>query len=105
MADRCAIIVQRVFHQEGFDPSGLELLVGAYASVGRFTVTFPDIRTSLGVAKAMGFDLMLNFRMPYFSQTCLTLAPLAYFPLHLVQGVPTFSGGIGFPRAVWPSTS
>ena len=68
VADRCAIIVTRVFHQDGFDPTALELLVGAYAFSWQIYCDFSGYTDiARGVAKTMGFDLMLNFRMPYFS--------------------------------------
>jgi len=69
VADRCAIIVQRVFHQEGFDPTALELVVGAYAFSWQIYCDFSGYTDiARGIARMLGFDLMLNFRMPYFAK-------------------------------------
>ena len=69
IADRMALIVNPIFAQHG-DYQGLELLVGLLA----FTVQiygdfsgYSDI--ARGLAKLMGFELMVNFKLPYFAIT------------------------------------
>lgn len=67
IADNLAPYVNQVFSDPGA-ASGAELLLGAYAFAfqiyGDFS-GYSDI--ARGVAKLMGFDLMVNFRMPYFA--------------------------------------
>ena len=42
-----------------------------------------------GVARLLGFELMLNFDLPYFAQTHhRVLAPLAHQPLHVAARLP-----------------
>jgi D-alanyl-lipoteichoic acid acyltransferase DltB (MBOAT superfamily) len=67
IADNFADIATVVFNNPG-DYHGLAILVGVYAFAfqiyGDFS-GYSDI--ARGLAKLMGFDLMLNFRMPYFA--------------------------------------
>ena len=67
IADRMALIVDPVFGSHG-DYQGLELVVALLA----FTVQiygdfsgYSDI--ARGLAKLMGFELMVNFKLPYFA--------------------------------------
>jgi D-alanyl-lipoteichoic acid acyltransferase DltB (MBOAT superfamily) len=67
LADNMAPIAMRLFNNPG-DVHGLEVLIGIYAFAfqiyGDFS-GYSDI--ARGTAKLMGFDLMHNFRMPYFA--------------------------------------
>ncbi len=67
IADNFANIATAVFNNPG-DHHGLAVLIGVYAFAfqiyGDFS-GYSDI--ARGIAKLMGFDLMLNFRMPYFA--------------------------------------
>jgi alginate O-acetyltransferase complex protein AlgI len=69
IADRLAVLVNTVFDNPA-DHHGIEIVV----AVIFFTVQiycdfsgYTDI--AIGAAKIMGFDLMKNFRMPYFSES------------------------------------
>ncbi len=68
IADNCAEIANQVFnHSEQY--SGLTLLIGAIAFTfqiyGDFS-GYSDI--AIGTSRLFGFDLMQNFRFPYFSR-------------------------------------
>ncbi|MFC3880910.1 MBOAT family O-acyltransferase [Algoriphagus namhaensis] len=68
IADNCALIVNPIF--ENYQTaSGLELIMGAilfaFQIYGDFS-GYSDI--AIGIAKLFGFDLMTNFRTPYFSR-------------------------------------
>ncbi|REG91508.1 MBOAT family O-acyltransferase [Algoriphagus antarcticus] len=68
IADNCALVVNPIF--ENYQTaSGLELIMGAilfgFQIYGDFS-GYSDI--AIGVAKLFGFDLMTNFRTPYFSR-------------------------------------
>ncbi|WP_416377311.1 MBOAT family O-acyltransferase [Algoriphagus sp. C2-6-M1] len=68
IADNCALIVNPIFDNYQ-TASGLELIMGAvlfaFQIYGDFS-GYSDI--AIGVAKLFGFDLMTNFRTPYFSR-------------------------------------
>jgi D-alanyl-lipoteichoic acid acyltransferase DltB (MBOAT superfamily) len=68
IADNLAPIVDRTF-AAGAAPSGVEVVVAVYAFAfqiyGDFS-GYSDI--ARGIAKLMGFELMVNFRMPYFAR-------------------------------------
>jgi len=68
IADSLAPLVDRAF-APGADLPGAELLVALYAFAfqiyGDFS-GYSDI--ARGISKLMGFEIMLNFRMPYFSR-------------------------------------
>jgi alginate O-acetyltransferase complex protein AlgI len=69
VADNCALIAQSIFRDGGGDVTGFQYLVGAYAFSWQIYCDFSgysDIARGLG--QMMGFDLMRNFRMPYFSR-------------------------------------
>jgi alginate O-acetyltransferase complex protein AlgI len=68
IADNCALVVNPIF--ENYQAaSGLELIVGAvlfaFQIYGDFS-GYSDI--AIGVAKLFGFELMTNFKTPYFSR-------------------------------------
>lgn len=68
VADNCALVVNPIF--ENYQTaSGLELAMGAilfsFQIYGDFS-GYSDI--AIGTAKLFGFDLMTNFRTPYFSR-------------------------------------
>jgi len=68
IADNCALVVNQVF--ANYDSlSGLELVVGAVFFAiqiyGDFS-GYSDI--AIGTAKLLGFELMTNFKTPYFSR-------------------------------------
>jgi D-alanyl-lipoteichoic acid acyltransferase DltB (MBOAT superfamily) len=67
IADHCALIVNEVFGHHG-GHGGAEMLIAVYAFAfqiyGDFS-GYTDI--ARGVSKLMGFELMLNFNLPYFS--------------------------------------
>ena len=68
IADNCALVVNPIF--ENFQTaSGIELILGAilfaFQIYGDFS-GYSDI--AIGVAKLFGFNLMTNFRTPYFSR-------------------------------------
>lgn len=69
VADNLAVMADAVFNNPD-SYSGLATLLGIYAFAfqiyGDFS-GYSDI--ARGISKLMGFDLMLNFRMPYFAQT------------------------------------
>jgi D-alanyl-lipoteichoic acid acyltransferase DltB (MBOAT superfamily) len=68
IADNLAPIVNQTF-AAGHAPSGVEVVVAVYAFAfqiyGDFS-GYSDI--ARGISKLMGFELMLNFRMPYFAR-------------------------------------
>jgi alginate O-acetyltransferase complex protein AlgI len=68
IADNCALIVNPIF-ENYHTASGIELIMGAilfaFQIYGDFS-GYSDI--AIGVAKLFGFDLMTNFRTPYFSR-------------------------------------
>ena len=68
VADNLAPMVDRIFASDA-DPSGAAVLVAIYAFAfqiyGDFS-GYSDI--ARGISKLMGFEIILNFRMPYFSR-------------------------------------
>lgn len=68
IADNCALVVNPIFDNYQ-SASGLELIMGAilfaFQIYGDFS-GYSDI--AIGTAKLFGFDLMTNFRTPYFSR-------------------------------------
>ena len=68
IADNLAPMVDRAF-APGTDLSGAEILVAVYAFAfqiyGDFS-GYSDI--ARGISRLMGFEIMLNFRMPYFTR-------------------------------------
>ncbi|OOG69903.1 hypothetical protein B0E43_19795 [Algoriphagus sp. A40] len=68
IADNCALVVNPIFDNYQ-SASGLELIMGAilfaFQIYGDFS-GYSDI--AIGTAKLFGFELMTNFRTPYFSR-------------------------------------
>jgi len=70
IADNMSAIVDTVFATQMSELSGLECLVGVYAFAFQIYGDFAGYSDiARGVSKWLGFDLMLNFRMPYFATT------------------------------------
>lgn len=66
LADNLAPIVDRIFSLT--DPTGGEVLLGVYAFAFQIYGDFAGYTDmARGVAKWLGYDLMLNFRLPYFA--------------------------------------
>jgi alginate O-acetyltransferase complex protein AlgI len=68
IADNCAIVVNQIFTNYS-NASGLDLIVGAvffaFQIYGDFS-GYSDM--AIGTSKLFGFDLMINFKTPYFSR-------------------------------------
>ncbi len=68
IADNMAPIANAVFSRDVSSLSGPEVLIGVYAFAFQIYGDFSGYTdVARGVAKWLGFDLMLNFRMPYFA--------------------------------------
>ena len=68
LADNMAPVADAVFSRPG-ELGGLETLTGIYAFALQIYGDFSGYSCiARGVAALMGFDLMLNFRMPYFAR-------------------------------------
>jgi D-alanyl-lipoteichoic acid acyltransferase DltB (MBOAT superfamily) len=69
VADHCLPLTHAVF-AEGADPTGLEVLFASYAfglyAYGDFS-GYSDI--ARGLSRLLGFELMLNFNLPYYTQS------------------------------------
>jgi alginate O-acetyltransferase complex protein AlgI len=66
IADNLAPIVDRIFALE--NPTGPEVLLGVYAFAFQIYGDFAGYTDmARGIAKWLGYDLMLNFRLPYFA--------------------------------------
>lgn len=66
VADNLAVLVQRAFDQP--DPSGLSVVIGAYAFTWQIYCDFSGYSDmARGVARLFGVDLMVNFRRPFFA--------------------------------------
>jgi alginate O-acetyltransferase complex protein AlgI len=66
IADNLAPIVNRIFGLPS--PTGFETLIGVYAFAWQIYCDFSGYTDiARGVAKLMGFELTLNFNLPYFS--------------------------------------
>ena len=67
IADRAAIVVNQVFNYSAYY-SGIELLVGMVLFAVQVYGDFAGYSCiAIGAAQVMGFDLMENFRRPYFA--------------------------------------
>ena len=69
IADRLAIVVNNVYNNPT-DHSGIPLILATYLFAFQIYCDFSaysDI--AIGAAQVMGFDLMKNFRQPYFSKS------------------------------------
>lgn len=68
IADRCAVIVNQVFANHTAY-SSFEQLLAIYAFTFQIYCDFSGYSDiARGLAKLMGFELMLNFNLPYFSR-------------------------------------
>ena len=67
VADTAALIANAVFAKNSFG-SGWEVLLGMYAFSFQIYADFSGYSDiARGAARVMGFELMLNFRLPYFA--------------------------------------
>ncbi len=68
VADNLAIVVDKIF-RTGVEPDGISCLIGIYAFAfqiyGDFS-GYSDI--ARGISKLLGFNLMVNFKIPYLSR-------------------------------------
>ena len=70
IADNMAMIVNHVFSKPTGELSGGEVLIGVYAFAFQIYGDFSGYSSiAQGVAKWLGFDLMDNFRHPYFAKS------------------------------------
>ncbi len=70
IADNMAPIVNAVFSRPMSELTGMEVLVGVYAFAFQIYGDFSGYSSiAKGIAKWMGFDLMWNFKNPYFAHT------------------------------------
>jgi len=66
IADNLAPVVNRIFAETA--PSGFHTLIGVYAFAFQIYCDFSGYTdVARGVAKLMGFELVLNFNLPYFA--------------------------------------
>jgi alginate O-acetyltransferase complex protein AlgI len=66
VADNLAPIANAIFSEQS--PSGFRTLIGVYAFAWQIYCDFSGYTDiARGVAKLMGFELILNFNLPYFS--------------------------------------
>ena len=66
LADNVATVADRVFSESSF--TGLATLLGVYAFAIQIYCDFSGYTdVARGAARCMGFDLMLNFNLPYFA--------------------------------------
>ncbi len=69
IADRLAFYVDAIYNQPG-EYQGLSVLVATYFFAFQIYCDFSGYSDmAIGAAKVMGFDLMENFRRPYFSKS------------------------------------
>jgi len=70
VADNMAPIVNRVFSTPYSDLSGPDVIMGVYAFAFQIYGDFSGYSSiAKGIARWMGFDLMWNFKNPYFANT------------------------------------
>ena len=68
IADNMARLVEPAF-AAGASPTGSEVLVAAYAFAFQIYADFSGYTDiARGISKMMGYELMLNFRLPYFAK-------------------------------------
>jgi len=68
IADNLAEIVNRVFSVPASQQSGFEILLGVYAFAFQIYGDFSGYSDmARGIARMLGFELMLNFRVPYLA--------------------------------------
>lgn len=69
IADNLAVLVERVFSSQP-DLQGAAVLIGLYAFAFQIYCDFSGYSDiARGIGKILGFDIMWNFRLPYFSAT------------------------------------
>lgn len=67
IADNMGTIVDLIFGSNGME-NGLLILIGSYAFAFQIYCDFSGYSSiARGIAKLMGFDIMVNFRLPYFA--------------------------------------
>lgn len=70
VADTLAMVVNAVFATPTSELTGAEVLIGVYAFAFQIYGDFSGYSSiARGVAKWLGFDLMENFRRPYFAES------------------------------------
>ena len=70
LADNLAPLVNYIFSKDPLTLSGPECLVGMYLYTFQIYFDFSGYsHLAQGMAKLLGFDVMWNFKMPYFSRT------------------------------------
>lgn len=69
LADRCAIYVDAIYNHVPFHNGGSFLLASLFFPFQIYGDFAGYSLTAIGAAKIMGFDLMENFRRPYFATT------------------------------------
>ena len=68
IADNMAVLANSIFARPAHELTGWEVLLGTYAFAFQIYGDFSGYSSiARGVAKLLGFDLMTNFRMPYFA--------------------------------------
>ena len=68
VADNMAVLVNAIFDTPTSQLTGLEVLVGVYAFAFQIYGDFSGYSAiARGISKWLGFDLMVNFRRPYFA--------------------------------------
>jgi len=69
IADNMAFIVNTIFFKDVSDLSGIEVLVGMYAFAFQIYGDFAGYSSvARGISKWLGFELMVNFNIPYLSK-------------------------------------
>jgi len=69
IADNMAPITNYIFSKDASQLGSLEILLGIYAFAFQIYGDFAGYSSiARGIAKWLGFDLMVNFRMPYFAK-------------------------------------
>lgn len=70
LAERFAIIVNLIYENYA-DCTGYQLMLGTFAFAFQIYCDFASYSDiAIGSAKVMGFDLMENFRQPFFADSC-----------------------------------
>ncbi len=69
IADRLAVYVNAVYNQPG-EHFGLHVLIASYFFAFQIYCDFSGYSDmAIGAARVMGYDLMINFRQPYFAKS------------------------------------
>ncbi len=94
IADRLAEYVNMVYNNPT-DFEGFQNVIATFFFSFQIYCDFSGYSDiAIGAALIMGYRLMTNFRRPYFAHEYQRiLAKLAYFPLHLVQGLCIYLPG------------